>query len=295
MIGFSIIIPTLHRTSFLLSTLKDLVVQNFKYSFEIIIVDQSNTKDIKVLHYAKTFSVIKYHHITKFKGLPQARNYGAKNAMYNYILYLDDDIQCKPDLLEQHYMFLKKKNYSMVAGGITEKFKLNTNCAIGKFNYRTANPLRGFHIKGQKEVDHAGGGNFSIKKDVFLKIGGIDEHLTKGAALYEETDFCLRLKNAGHIIYYNYHAHMYHLAAETGGCRVQNISNYIFSLSRNRTIIINRYLPWYYKITAHLYLLKLIISYTLAYKNLSIAKSYNLGRKEGAQIAKQPPLNTFLV
>lgn len=293
MIGFSVIIPTLHRTSFLLTTLKDLVVQKIEHPFEIIIVDQSNEKDKKVIEYIKDFDFIKYHHINIFKGLPEARNYGATNAFYDYLLYLDDDIRCESDLLKQHYIFLKNKDISMVAGGITEKFKPNANCEVGKFVYKTATPLRGFHIEEQKEVDHAGGGNFSVKKKVFFDIGGIDEHLTKGAALYEETDFCLRLKNAGHSIFYNHKAHMFHLAAETGGCRVPDIGKYIFSLSRNRTIIINRYLPWYYKITANLYLLKLILSYTVAYKDLKISKNYYSGRKEGKLIAKKPPLKTF--
>ncbi len=292
MIGFSVIIPTLHRTSFLLTTLQDLVVQEFNHPFEIVIVDQSNQKDLKVIDFIKKFDFIKYHHITSFKGLPQARNYGATNAIYEYLLYLDDDIRCDPNLIHQHYTFLKNKNIGIVAGGITEKFKTNTNCNTGKFVYKIADPLRGFHLEGQKEVDHAGGGNFSVKKEIFNNIGGIDEHLTKGAALYEETDFCLRAKNTGATVFYNYKAHMYHLAAETGGCRVPDIRKYIFSLSRNRTIIINRYLPWYYKITANLYLLKLIFAYTISYRDFKIFKNYYKGYKEGKIIGKKSPLRT---
>jgi len=290
--GFSIIIPTLHRTSFLLDTLKDLVVQDFEYPFEIIIVDQSQEKDQLVMAYVEDFDFINYQYVTHFKGLPEARNYGATMAIYEYLLYLDDDIRCSPDLLKEHFTFLEAKDISMVAGGITEKFKGNIDCDIGKFVKRTASPLRGFHINEQKEVDHAGGGDFSIKKSVYTQIGGIDEQLTKGAALYEETDLCLRLKKAGHTIYYNHKAHMFHLAAETGGCREPNIHKYIYSLSRNRTIVIHRYLPWYYKITARLYLIKLIISYSLAYKDTGIFKSYYNGVKEGKEVAKKPSLRT---
>jgi len=291
--GFSVIIPTLHRTSFLLDTLKDLVVQDFEHAYEIIIVDQSEQKDLKIIAYIKDFDFIKYHHITSFKGLPEARNYGATKATYEYLLYLDDDIRCAPNLLTQHFLFLESEDISMVAGGITEKFKTNLDCEIGKFVKRTATPLRGFHLEGQGEIDHAGGGNFSIKKKAYTQVGGIDEQLTQGAALYEETDFCLRLKKEGHTIYYNHKAHMFHLAAETGGCRVPDIHKYIYSLSRNRTIVIHRYLPWYYRITSSLYLIKLIISYTLAYKDNRIFKSYYTGLKEGKLVAKQPSLRTM--
>lgn len=288
--GFSVIIPTLNRTTFLLATLKDIVVQDFELPYEIIIVDQSSQKDETVISYISGYDFINYRHILDFRGLPEARNYGASIAKYDYLLYLDDDITCNSELLSQHYTFLDVEGISMVAGGITEKYKTNVDCEIGKFIKYTATPLRGFHKEGHKEVDHAGGGNFSIKKSAYDEVGGVDEHLTKGAALYEETDFCLRLKEAGHTIYYNHKAHVFHLAAEEGGCRVPDIHKYIFSLSRNRTIVIERHLSWFHKITASLFLTKLIFSYAIAYKDRSIFKSYFKGKKEGKHIAKQPIL-----
>lgn len=290
--GFSVIIPTLNRTTFLTNTLKGLVCQDFKFPFEIIVVDQSEQEDSTVIDFLKTNSIIKYHHIKHFKGLPEARNYGVSIALYDYLLYLDDDIECEKNLLTEHFAFLEKSTVAIVSGGITEKFKNNIDCEVGKFIKRSANPLRGFHKDVQKEVDHAGGGNFSIKKSIFNEVGGVDENLSKGAALYEETDICLRVKKAGHTIFYNHKAHVYHLAAETGGCRVEDINNYIFALSRNRTIIIQRYLPWHYKFTANLYLLKLVLSYSKAYKDMSLFKSYQKGKREGKEVALQPILNT---
>lgn len=290
--GFSVIIPTLNRTSFLKNTLKDLVLQDFNLPFEIIIVDQSNQKDTDVIKSSEKNKAIKYHHIKHFKGLPEARNYGVSVALYDFLLFLDDDITCTPSLLSEHYKNLNTPKTGIVAGGITEKFNENIDCEIGKFKKLSATPLRGYHKVSKQEVDHAGGGNFSIKKSVFIEVGGVDEHLTKGAALYEETDICLRVKNAGYKIVFNYHAHMYHLAAKTGGCRVTDIHKYIYSLSRNRTIIIHRYLEWYYKLTAHVFLIKLVLAYIKAYKDTSIYKSYLKGKKEGKKTALKPILNT---
>lgn len=290
--GFSVIIPTIDRTTFLINTLKDLVCQDFKFPFEIIVVDQSEEEDNDVINFSKTNSIINYYHIKHFKGLPEARNYGASISLYEYLLYLDDDIECEKNLLTEHFSFLEKPTVAIVAGGITEKFKNNIDCEVGKFIKRSANPLRGFHKDVQKEVDHAGGGNFSIKKNVFNEVGGVDEQLSKGAALYEETDICLRVKKAGHQIFYNYKAHVFHLAAETGGCRVEDIHNYVFALSRNRNIIIQRYLPRHYKFTAHIYLLKVVLGYVKGYRDISLFKSYQIGKQEGKNIAVQPILNT---
>ena len=86
--GVTVIVPTLNRTDFLLNTLKDLVKQEFNFPFEIIIVDQSKVKDRVVIEFVKKYNTINYHFITTFRGLPEARNYGASIAKYNYLLFL---------------------------------------------------------------------------------------------------------------------------------------------------------------------------------------------------------------
>jgi len=287
--GISIVLPTLNRTTFLTDTLDCLVVQEFDHPFEILIVDQSDTYNHAIDEYQWKYPFIRYFHITFFKGLPEARNFGWNHSFYDYILYLDDDISCEKNLLEQHYKYITRKDIGIVAGGITEKYKKEAESETGKFNYWTATPSRGFYKKGLKLVDHAGGGNFSIKKPVMKQAGGVDENLSKGAALFEETDLCLRVKENGYEILFNYEAHVYHLAADTGGCRVKDIHKYIFSLSRNRTIIIQRHLKWFYRITSYLYLFKLFIAYILSYKKTSITGSFLSGIREGLAIAKKAP------
>lgn len=287
MTGISIVIPTLHRTQFLKDTLDDLFLQEFEYPYEIIIVDQSEKADELIKNQVIPFANVRYFHIIEFRGLPEARNFGWQNAKYDYILYVDDDIKCNSNLLAEHYKLISKPEIGIVAGGITEANKDNIDCNIGKFIKYSATPLRGFHQKGKKEVDHAGGGNFSAKKEILRKVYGIDENLTKGAALYEETDLCLRVKKAGYTIFFNSDAHVFHLAAATGGCRVQEIDRYLYSLVRNRSLIITRHLNFIHKITAHLYLIKLILAYVVSYKQLHLFDVYIAARNEGAIAGKQ--------
>jgi GT2 family glycosyltransferase len=284
---FSIIIPTLKRTSFLLNTLKDLVKQDYKPGFEILVIDQSSKRDEIIENFVKQYDYIKYHFITHFRGLPEARNYGASKAKNPCLLFLDDDIKCDKKLLSEHAKTLEQKGVGVCAGGIEEKHQNNTGCKTGYFQKWSATPIAGFHLKTHsRSVDHAKGCNFSVKKEVYLEVNGVDELLTKGAALYEETDFCLRVIKAGYNIFFNYDAHVYHLAAEIGGCRVPEIEKYIFSLARNRSLIIQRHLPWYYRITAHFYLLKLIAAYYKEYRHPKIWKNYKAGKKEGTTMGK---------
>ncbi len=287
MIGISIVIPTLHRTQFLKDTLEDLFVQEFEYPYEIIIVDQSEQADELIKNQIIPFANVRYFHIIEFRGLPEARNFGWQNAKYDYILYVDDDIKCNSNLLAEHYQLISKPEIGIVAGGITERNNINLNEITGSFNKWSCNPISGFHKEGQFIVDHAKGCNFSIKKEVLQKVNGIDENLTKGAALYEETDLCLRVKGAGYIIFFNSDAHVIHLAAATGGCRVEEIDKYLFSLVRNRSLIIARHLNFIHKITAHLYLMKLVLAYMVSYRKLHLFKVYKSARKEGTNAGRQ--------
>jgi GT2 family glycosyltransferase len=290
--GISVIIPTLHRTEFTLDTIKYLVEQQCEIPFEIVIVDQSNAIDENIRKICKEFDFCTYYHIDFFKGLPEARNFGWQKAKYDFILFVDDDIQCDKNLIQQHFNILNQNNVGVVAGGIIEVHKENQECKVGDFNFWTATPLRGFHKQGTFEVLHGGGGNFSTKKEVLLKVNGIDENLTKGAALYEETDFCLRVKKAGFKIMFHSKASVNHLAAETGGCRVDEIQKYIASLVRNRSIIIQRYLNFFQRITANIYLFRLVFAYMISYKNFNLLKQYFKSIREGNNIAKQAVICT---
>lgn len=289
MTGISVIIPTLNRTDFLIPTLHDILRQQVNQPYEIIVVDQSQDKDQQVITLADRHPLLHYYHIDFFRGLPEARNYGAQKAQYDVLVYIDDDIECQPDFLQQHWLtFEKLTDVVLVAGGITERFNNNKDTSVGYFNYSKAEPLSGFHQSGYFEVDHAKGCNFAIKKDFFFKVSGMDENLTKGAALYEETDLCLRVKEAGGKIWFNSAAHVFHLAADTGGCRVSDIKKYIYNLVRNRSLIISRHLKGFDKITAKAELFRLVLAYAISYKKPALIKSFFTASKEGEQTGMKP-------
>lgn len=293
MTGISVIIPTLNRSEHLLQTLYDLSQQVFDYGFEIIVVDQSDQEDTRALDFAKQHHMVRYHFVSDFRGLPKARNFGASVAVFDYLLFLDDDISCDNTLLKEHYHALQPLDVGIVAGGITEKYKQNTDESTGRFNYWTASPKGGFHLSGDFSVEHAKGCNFSVKKDVFQVCSGIDERLSQGAALYEELDFCLRVRKAGHTVRFYSKAHVIHLAANDGGCRVQNIKNYFETLARNRSLVISRHLEGHHAISAYLYLFKLLCSYIIAYGNATLLFDFIKGVKDGYPLGKGQVVNSY--
>jgi GT2 family glycosyltransferase len=288
--GVTVIVPTLNRGRYLIDTLHDLLAQEHR-PIEILIVDQSLGETAGVRELAlKYHDVISYHKV-QFRGLPLARNYGWQKAKYEAIVFVDDDIRCGPSLVSEHLRGLSQANVGMVAGGIDERPSSKEDCAApGQFNSWTATPVRSFGANGECFVQHVAGCNFSVWRSALQAAGGFDEALATGAALYEETELCLRVQKLGLDISFNGSARLQHLAAGNGGCRVPDLPKYIGSLAHNRAILIRRNLRWFQVPVACLRLLLLFVSYAARYRTLGILGPGLAGFTSGLQDAKQPPI-----
>ena len=266
--GVTVVIPTLNRGDYLVDCLQDLLAQDHQ-PLEILVVDQSDSvpKAVKDL-VDENSDIITYHSVT-FRGLPLARNYGWQNARYDAIVYVDDDIRCGTNLVSEHLRALQMPNVGAVAGRIKERGRtVDPTKRAGGFNYWTATPDRAFSQDGEYDVESVAGCNFSTWRHVAKEVGGIEEALNVGAALYEETEYSLRVKQAGYRIYYNDKAYLDHLVSPTGGCRVDQVKPYVWALAHNRTIMIRRHLKWYQQPTAFLVVLRLGLAYAFHYRQL---------------------------
>lgn len=269
--GISVILPTLNRHDYLVNTTKSLLCQLFDRPYEIVVIDQSDNNDDEYLTLFQNESRVKYYHVSTFKGLPEARNLGCTKAKFDYVLFLDDDIEFENNLLNEHYKFIIKDEIGIVAGGATEKNRPNADVKHpGSFNFFLAQGYRGFHQKENGYVMHAPGGNFCVKKSLFQKVGGADENFNVGSALGEETDLCMRIRSLGYKVYYNYNAHILHLAAATGGCREEDAEKFVFAMVHNRTLLIHRFCMFYHLPVAYLYTFRLVFAYVKKFKHLFV-------------------------
>jgi GT2 family glycosyltransferase len=287
--GISVVVPTLNRGSYLIDTLHDLLAQDYR-PLEILVVDQSHGEDAKLLELVLGHCDLISYHKVSFRGLPLARNYGWQQAKYEAVVFVDDDIRCGPSLVAEHLRGLTRPNIGMVAGGIDERISSEGSSAPGRFNPWTATPQRGFGATGDCLVKHVPGGNFSAWRSVLQAVGGFDEALALGAALYEETELCLRVRKCGLDIYFSGRARLLHLAAGSGGCRVPDLPKYMGSLAHNRAILIRRHLRWFQTPIACFRLLLLFISYAAHYHTLRVFRPGITGFLRGVQAAKQPPV-----
>lgn len=293
--GVSVVIPTINRATVLLDTVRDILVQEFD-EYEIIIVDQSEEINDAVLQLIGGSTVSARYFKANFRGLPQARNFGWRAARKDIVLYIDDDIRCDAHLVRRHYEAHVRTDAALVAGGITEaRGNKDSPGDVGSFNWWTATSVRNFHFQIPKWCLHAPGGNFSVRREALKTVTGLDEHLTVGAALYEETELALRLRQAGYKAWFEPSAHLLHLAAPAGGCRVpDNWPRYMHGLAHNRAILIFRHLRWWHRPSALARLLLLGMSYSRLDKSLAPLASTLKGITAGRVAATKHPLNQSL-
>lgn len=266
--GATVVVPTLNRGGVLADCLSDLVRQTHR-PLDILVVDQSASSPREVLALVERYpDLIRYHRVD-FKGLPLARNFGWQQARHEAIIYVDDDIRCEPDFVAKHVTALQTPDVGVVGGGIDERYKpADIAPPTGRYGTRTGTLVGGFGAYGVFQVDHVRGCNFSIWKQVAQEIGGFEERLNVGAALGEETDFCLRAKKAGYKILFCGDARLSHLAANDGGCRVNDLKPYLCGLVHNRCLLTARHVRPAWRPVAYSRLCLTGMSYAFHYRKL---------------------------
>ena len=240
----SVIIPTYNRGDLIIDTLKDLVAQ--KYSrFEIIIIDQSDKINKKVLNFIKKHKIISYYHILE-KGTSNAKNVGATKAQGNYYIFLDDDVLIdNKDFIQCHVDNYQDKLVGAVGGRVLmgeSKSQISKIKEVGKFKYFGLKEITNFYADFRSEIDHVYGCNQSYRKDVFDRVGGFSK-IYKGNAHLEEADLSFKVKKSGYKIYFDPKAYLVHLHYKSGGCRTKDIYDLRYWLIHNYTVFYLRHFP----------------------------------------------------
>jgi len=170
MTKISVIIPAYNEEKYLPKTLSCIQNQTFK-DFEVIVVCNGctdNSFNISKMYFEKVYNLDE-------KNVSKARNFGAKKANSDLLIFLDADILLGPKVLEKIISSkIKEYHYGTVKGkgkGFKNNFYLLIKNSVNKF----------------KPWSH---GLVYCSKENFFKIGGFNESLTKG----ELRDFFSKIK-----------------------------------------------------------------------------------------------------
>lgn len=230
----SVIIPTYNREEALRETLVDVLKQDYP-QFEVLVVDQTRSHQSETQTFLEELAntdKIQWYRL-EWASLPGARNYAVRRSTGDIILFIDDDVQLRENFLKAHadnYINAgtsTPKNIGAVAGRVFDRMKLGDSggdLTIEELPPQASDPgIAWYHIDlvhtiKPQQVISARGCNMSFRREIFDKHGLHFDERFKGSAVREESDFCLRLRKTGYIIWYDPEAHLVHLGEEVGGC-----------------------------------------------------------------------------
>src|SRR6478752_5641813 len=141
-IDISVVIPLLNESESLpeLSTWIERVMNENRFSYEVILVDDGSTDD--------SWEVIKNLNLknSRFRGVRFNRNYGKSaaldigftEAVGNVIITMDADLQDSPDEIPGLYSMIMVDNFDLVSGWKQKRFDPISKTIPSKFfNYVT--------------------------------------------------------------------------------------------------------------------------------------------------------------
>ena len=182
---FSVIIPVFNRPSLICATL-DTVLQQKCKDFEIIIIDDGSSDDVKNIlsSYLGNRSINYFYQSNS--GVSAARNKGASLSNGDYLIFLDSDDLVTENWLSDYTAMISKDNSDIIYCGIN---RMKKNILV-----EYTDPTDPF--KDGKSVGNVIPGSFCIRNKFFEQIGRYDEQLAYG----ENTELGFRIKLANPII-----------------------------------------------------------------------------------------------
>lgn len=192
----SVVVPTYNRKKLVARTLQTLFAQVCPASdYEIIVVVDGSTdgtaEALRRLSSPCTFRVVEQAN----RGLAGARNTGAREAQFEHVLFLDDDMQCPPDLVAAHLAAHRSGPPTVVFGALRPSPDSPRTLAAACFE-------REFAPRALEWKLETGPGwqdlfcifsNTSLPRELLLEHGGFDESFR----MREDLELSYRLLRAG--------------------------------------------------------------------------------------------------
>lgn len=204
----SVIIPTYNGAHKILRVLRSIEQQTFIPDEVLVIVDGSTDNTIELLK-SQIFNFSSFKIIQqKNGGRSKVRNEGAKEAIGDLLIFLDDDMEAGPELVSAHCKHHLEQPRSILSGTAltpnSENDFENFKSGLTKLWENDLNsdpnmplPLKGIFLTAA---------NFSISNDIFSHLNGFDERLTDG----EDFDLAFRATKNHIQLYFNKSAEAYH-------------------------------------------------------------------------------------
>jgi len=217
-VKLSVVVCTYNRCALLHKALLSLLEQSAnKDTYEVIVVDNNSTDATRLVveeMCKRKGPPLKYVKESR-QGLSFARNAGAFKANGEIVGYIDDDSTADSSWVDNLCkVYNDFPHVACVGGRIKAKWPAERPDWLPQSLERNYGVFDlGNDVKVIEYPANVLGGNISVRKEVFLKVGGFSVELgrsTRGLLSNEEKDFCHRIQKTGGIVMYTPHALVYH-------------------------------------------------------------------------------------
>ena len=218
----SVLIPTLSRRQYLRTLLGQLRNQTIR-PLEIIVVDQTPLRD-RDFHLSSDFADLPLRIIHRDQaGQCSSRNAGLREASGDYILFIDDDDEIPPDLIEKHLRNLMASRADVSSGVAHEA--------------GAGNLPEDFRYARVSNVFPAN--NSLVSREALQKSGLFDLAFDRGQRA--DHDLGMRMYLSGALMMLNPQISVLHHHAPAGGLRTHKARTITYAKSRQRLGV--RHLP----------------------------------------------------
>ena len=171
----SIVVAIFNRKDELFELLNSLIAQTDK-DFEVIIVDDGSFVDL--LPTVETFKeMLNIQYFKKANSGPGlSRNYGARRAKNDWLVFVDSDVIVEKDYIENIKKNLEKTDCAAFGGA--DKAHKGFNLLQKAISYSMTSVFTTGGIRGSKKAVtrfQPRSFNMGVNKEIFLKIGGFSE------------------------------------------------------------------------------------------------------------------------
>lgn len=229
-IDLSIIIVNWNTRQLLLNCLSSIYDTVRKAAFEIIVVDNGST-DGSVEAISKMFPLIKVIANPSNHGFARANNVAMKQMKGKYAVLLNSDTILKENALDDMLRFMEQHTTAGICGPQLLNKDGSKQNSVGVFpSLLTEFVSKGLihvlspsmyerHFQSKKAtlteptvVDFIIGACMMVRKAAMDKVGMFDEDYF---FLYEEVDWCYRMRKAGWLVYHLPDVEIYHLGGQS--------------------------------------------------------------------------------
>lgn len=182
-------------------------------------------------------------------GYGGAVNLGVKSARGEYVVLLNDDAEVMENWLEPLVDLARRRPYAAAVGSTT-LFVDGSIQEAGSVIWADGSTVKvGRNLAGdsrkydyERRVDHCSGTSLLVRRSSWLAVEGMDAD-EYYPAYYEDTDFCLRLVEAGGQVWYQPRSYVRHLESAS-----TNSSYRRFLFEKNQAVFVKR---WAEKLKSH--------------------------------------------